>query len=1320
MRHRLASLFLATLVLALLFSALNISPRLTRAQGAPELPDLIVDKIECGPGSKLAVTVKNIGAAALPAGWMALAEVYFNQQKMGFFDLRYPTTTTGGSIASPGGSSYYLLSWDITQQVSVFVVADYTSSITESNEQNNTRLELISPCPTPTPTPVPSLPDLIVDKIDCGPGSKLAVTVKNIGAGTLQAGWTAQAGIYFNQQYMGFFDLKYPTSTTGGGIEQPGGSSYYLLSWDITQQVSALVVADFTSSVTESNEQNNTRFELISPCGAPTPSPSPSPTPTPTATPTPTPSPSPSPTPTPTPVIFVTPPHVYTACLYSISGTIHNFFYDETMLKIKICEAETITTTSSDPRVPPITITQCKEGGWVGYADVTRVMTGDLPGPDLVYTFSRLCPGEYIVAPARGLRSPCEWQGDWRASRGQVVRITSSNATGYDFTFTPLDSRTPTVSIWTSSDNPDLEEDVVIKILADDDQGISYIWHKGDIVFTDGSTTGGIWNSATITPNMDGHTAGVRLTLTENNILRATITAKVCDVGGNQRSATKTIIWGGCDDGVRNHGETGIDCGGPCPAQCKDCLSDLTLGTNPSAYLYSPEQWTNIRSTALGALSEYANEQDIDYSELDTADEYIEAISWWVARHMGYRGDDINDACINDVQGLDYDPADYEHYDFVQPAYYTLTYSGCPCCDGVTYYEEVEGTHSTVAKTWHADPTKWFYGDCDDFAILHAALLRSLGVSHRCIFNAEQPGHAFNIVYYKGKYRVLEPQVAEIGCEYYGPDNLWNDKIGAFACTDFPKVLPWQYAMNYAGCESPSVSLSGGGFSEKTLWLDWNGWGRNNVKPGVADVNHDGRDDIAAVRSYMVGGGVGFQDYRFNSSGSSFVKDFGESAIADGEWPFFYTLSLDDSVTGLQGTAEGGTGTVVRYGHVESPTANNYITFHRNSGTVGDVNVSFSDETIPQISFASGKLRIEVTDATTYDHWNNVDRAPQLRYSPGSGDWTMETSVMVSDRYGSDTTHHAGLMVRFSNDDIVYFGLFSWGLGENVCIQRSGYGMIDYHRVSTDQIYLKIEKTGNTYKFYSKTRPDYSWTLEETVTIAGYPLSVGLILKTWEPSAIYADFDYFDFVSSSRSFRDDFNGPLGDDWNIYIPTPTWHGSFCVDSEIPFVGDFDGDGLDDIITFKNQRGAGEGDVYVALSQPEKGEFGLGLLWTNNFCLRNEIPLVGDFNGDGRDDIVTFNRDTGKVYVALSTIFGFRGSRWQWHSDFCRGSNSTPLVGDFNGDGRDDIACVTLDGTRARVWVALSNPSTITYYWPGGCSSCSAATFYTKAYYPEICP
>lgn len=983
-------------------------------------------------------------------------------------------------------------------------------------------------------------------------------------------------------------------------------------------------------------------------------------------------------------------------------------------MKIKICEAETITFSSSDPRLPPLPpITQCKEGGWVRYADVTRALEGDLAGPDLTYTISRLCEGEYIVAPVYRSTTGgfCEWQGTWQMAKGQVVSITDSSATGYDFTFVPQDSNVPSVSISASPASLDLKENVVVTILADDDRGIARIWEKVDTVFVDGSSHPGVWSIQSVTAGMGGHTAGAQFSITDDRIIRAVVSAKVCDTGGNQRSSMKTIIWGGCDDGIQDHGEIGIDCGGPCPARCMNCLDDFTVGTNPSVYLYNPDQWEYIRSTALGALAEYANEQDIDYSELDTADEYIEAISWWVARHMGYRGDNINEVCLNDVLGLDYQPSDYEHDDFPVPAYYTLNYSGFPGCDGVTYTED------SVNKTWHADPTKWYYGDCEDYSILFASLLRSLGVSHSCIFSAEQPGHSFNIVYYNGKYRVLEPQGAEIGCKYYAPDNLWNDKIGAFACAwdNDVKVKPWEYTFNYAGCENPSVSAAGGGFGEKTLWLDWNGWGED-VKPAVADFNGDGKDDIGAVRSDLVGGGVAFDDFRFISSGGDFVKDFAESSTGNSEWEYFYPLSREDSVTGVQGTIEGGP--VRRYGHVESPTANNLVTFYKNTHPVGDVDVSFSDETMPRLSIHDGWFSIEVTDVATYDHLGNVNRAPQLRTYAGSGDWTIETYARVSDTIA---THHAGLMVCFSEDDIVYFGPYksSGSRNEEVRIERTGVGYIDSRFRSVGDGYVKIQKVGTEYRFFY-SGDGSRWTQLENLEIARAPIYVGFILKSWEPTNITAEFDYFKYSGASRNFTDNFDGALGSDWHIYIPQQTWHGSFCLGEQIPFVGDFDGDGFDDIITFNTERNPWEGDAYVALNQAEKYEFGLGLAWNTDFCMHDEIPGIGDFNGDGRDDIVCFNRSSGRVYVALSTKFGFEGERWQWNNDFCRGSNSTPLIGDFNGDGLDDIACVRLDGTRARIWVALANPSVINYYWPTGCNQCNAATFYTKAYYEDVCP
>nr|WP_238355481.1 DUF2961 domain-containing protein [Kribbella sandramycini] len=145
----------------------------------------------------------------------------------------------------------------------------------------------------------------------------------------------------------------------------------------------------------------------------------------------------------------------------------------------------------------------------------------------------------------------------------------------------------------------------------------------------------------------------------------------------------------------------------------------------------------------------------------------------------------------------------------------------------------------------------------------------------------------------------------------------------------------------------------------------------------------------------------------------------------------------------------------------------------------------------------------------------------------------------------------------------------------------------------------------------------------------------------------------------------------------------WHGSFAVGAEIPATGDFNGDGRDDIVTFT--RGAAQ-DVWVALSNGVNGYLP-ATKWHDHFALDGEVPMVGDFNGDGRDDIVTFNRTANDVYVSLSDGSRFVEDSWQWHADF--GLPGELLdVGDFDGDGRDDIVTFTR-GTSASVFVALSD-------------------------------
>jgi hypothetical protein len=163
----------------------------------------------------------------------------------------------------------------------------------------------------------------------------------------------------------------------------------------------------------------------------------------------------------------------------------------------------------------------------------------------------------------------------------------------------------------------------------------------------------------------------------------------------------------------------------------------------------------------------------------------------------------------------------------------------------------------------------------------------------------------------------------------------------------------------------------------------------------------------------------------------------------------------------------------------------------------------------------------------------------------------------------------------------------------------------------------------------------------------------------------------------------------------------WEELFCIGNEVCATGDFNGDGLDDIITFvqDTQSGGQAGDVYVALS--DGSAFGRsGNQWAENFCLDDAVCRVGDVDGDGDDDILSFVRSSqegdaeGDVYVARSNGADGFGPRVRWNDLFCIGEE-TCRVGDFDGDGRDDILTYVRDtqqgADRGDVYVALSDGS-----------------------------
>jgi hypothetical protein len=165
-------------------------------------------------------------------------------------------------------------------------------------------------------------------------------------------------------------------------------------------------------------------------------------------------------------------------------------------------------------------------------------------------------------------------------------------------------------------------------------------------------------------------------------------------------------------------------------------------------------------------------------------------------------------------------------------------------------------------------------------------------------------------------------------------------------------------------------------------------------------------------------------------------------------------------------------------------------------------------------------------------------------------------------------------------------------------------------------------------------------------------------------------------------------------WQVGTSSP-----FCVGGEICDVGDYNGDGFADIAAFTRSLYPDKGLVWVALNNRVNG-FGGSSVWVSFFCIEQEMCGSGDFNGDGRDDVIVFSKNYGPVYVATSTgnySFAKAQNNTPWSSFFCPGAEICG-VADFNGDGRDDIVTYLRstyqndsDPKIGYVYVSLSNGS-----------------------------
>ncbi len=214
--------------------------------------------------------------------------------------------------------------------------------------------------------------------------------------------------------------------------------------------------------------------------------------------------------------------------------------------------------------------------------------------------------------------------------------------------------------------------------------------------------------------------------------------------------------------------------------------------------------------------------------------------------------------------------------------------------------------------------------------------------------------------------------------------------------------------------------------------------------------------------------------------------------------------------------------------------------------------------------------------------------------------------------------------------------------------------------------------------------------------------------------------DRFQIGDFDNDGRDDVIVFNGDNWSIpYLGMLRSTGSGLAmarryDANMPgwemrrgdkhAIGDFDNDGRDDVIVFNGENWS---IAYLGMLRSTGSALSMARRYDANMpgweMRRGDKHFVGDFDNDGRDDLYVFNGDNWSVaYLGMLRSTGSALSMARRYDENAPGwqmrRGDKHFIADINGDGRDDLYVYNSDNWSTQYLGALrSNGSSLSGSW-----------------------